>query len=265
MFNRIPLLAICLALCVVATIMGCQCKGQGMKAVNGVLEGPVAVDSVSEQVNEAILKAVESRAYDCLLHDEAEDISVWSLTSEATENMGIVIGKAGVLSVFQTMRHSRQPRAHRNPVTGDMLLVVSAMEGTGVAVERPYLIRFHNDRQAYIAATIDPYDMQQALCQRLRYAAEYRRVTLCDGDSIVATVTVNETGMGDMNDDAVWIGEQLTYDVDNDGLTVCFTPGLSFNTGLVLLYDDMPTLMARIMLGDDGSFTLGNIVVKTTA
>ena len=74
MYNRIPLLTTGLALCIVVAIMGCQCKGQGVKAVNGVLEGPVAADSVSEQVNEAIQKAIESRAYECLLCDEAEGI-----------------------------------------------------------------------------------------------------------------------------------------------------------------------------------------------
>ncbi|MBP3252386.1 MAG: hypothetical protein J6M25_07090 [Prevotella sp.] len=227
--------------------------------MNGVLEGPVAADSVSEQVNVAIREAIKNRAYECLLHDEVEDISVWGLTSEATEGWGLVIEKANRLSIFPDIRHSRQPRAQRNPVSGDIWLVASAMEGTGVAVERPYLMRFHNDQQAYIAATIDPYDMQQALCQRLRYAVEGQQMTLCDGDSIVATVTVHETNMGDLYEDAVWIGEQLTYEADADGLTVCVTPGLSFNTGLVLIYDDMPTLKARVTLDDAGMFTLGNI------
>ena len=37
------------------------------------------------------------------------------------------------------------------------------------------------------------------------------------------------------------------------------TPGLSFNTGLVLHYDDMPTLKTRVTLDDDGTFTLGSI------
>ena len=255
----IAVLAIGLVLLAVMALTGCQHKGPEVKAVSGVLEGPVVTDSVSEQVKVAIGKAIESRAYECLLRDEAEDISVWSLTSEATEGWGIVIEKYSMYSVFPDIRHSRQPRAQRNPMTGDMWLVASAMEGTGVTVERPYLMRFHTDRRAYIAATIDPYDMQQALCQRLRYAVEGRLVTLYDGDGIVATVTVHETSMGDLYENAVWIGEQLTYEAGADGLTVCVTPGLSFNTGLVLHYDDMPTLKTRVTLDDDGTFTLGSI------
>ncbi|MBQ9657128.1 MAG: hypothetical protein IJV38_14095, partial [Prevotella sp.] len=175
-------------------------------------------------------------------------------------------------NIFPDIRHSRQPRAQRNPISGDIWLVASAMEGTGVAVERPYLVRF-GDRSAlplgsskndiaYIAATIDPYDMQQALCQRLRYAVEGREVTLYDGDQHLVTVVVNETNMGDLYEDAVWIGEQLTYEADSDGLTVCVTPGLSFNTGLVLHYGEMPTLKARVTLDDDGTFTLVILAVS---
>ena len=259
----VAVLAIGLVLLVAMALTGCQHEGPEVKAVSGVLEGMVVTDSVSEQVKVAIGKAIESRAYECLLRDEAEDISVWSLTSEATEGWGLVIEKASRLNIFPDIRHSRQPRAQRNPISGDIWLVASAMEGTGVAVERPYLVRFGENDIAYIAATIDPYDMQQALCQRLRYAVEGREVTLYDGDQHLVTVVVNETNMGDLYEDAVWIGEQLTYEADSDGLTVCVTPGLSFNTGLVLLYDDMPTLKARVTLDDDGTFTLGSIKVRS--
>ena len=52
----------------------------------------------------------------------------------------------------------------------------------------------------------------------------------------------------------VWIGEQIRYELDG-GLTVLVTPGLSFQTGKVLLYDDSPTLAATVALTPEG-FTL---------
>lgn len=247
------------------TIAGCQHSGSDTKPVNGVLEGPIAADSVPARVLEAMERAERYHQHD-LMSDTIANVAVFSIDeadTTSTEGFGIVVTKGAVSTTFPHIRNVRQPRACYDREKDNLWLTSSQMEGTGVAVERPYLVRFGENDIAYIAATIDPYDMQQALCQRLRYAVEGREVTLYDGDQHLVTVVVNETNMGDLYEDAVWIGEQLTYEADSDGLTVCVTPGLSFNTGHVLLYDDMPTLKARVTLDDEGTFTLGSIKVRS--
>ncbi|MBR1800075.1 MAG: hypothetical protein IJ767_01060 [Bacteroidaceae bacterium] len=245
-------------------VTACNGTSAGSSHVGGTLNGPLREDTVPTKVLEAMERAERFHQHE-LMSDAIANVAVFSIDeadTTSTEGFGIVVTKGAASTTFPNIRNVRQPRACYHSEKGNLWLTSSQMEGTGVAVERPYLIRFGDNDIAYIAATIDPYDMQQALCQRLHYAVEGRQVTLCDGDSIVATVTVHETNMGDLYEDAVWIGEQLTYEADSDGLTVCITPGLSFNTGRVLLYDDMPTLKARVTLDDDGTFTLGCIGTK---
>ncbi|MBQ4174874.1 MAG: hypothetical protein II597_08770, partial [Prevotella sp.] len=60
----------------------------------------------------------------------------------------------------------------------------------------------------------------------------------------------------------IWIGEQISYDLNNGNPRVYFTPGVKFVTGLVLTYDDMPTLSASIQLAEDGSYELSDFKVK---
>ena len=62
-----------------------------------------------------------------------------------------------------------------------------------------------------------------------------------------ATSTVDD--MGGFYDEPVWIGEQISY-VVGDTLRALVTPGVSFNVGKVLLYDDMPTVSADVILFD---------------
>ena len=63
--------------------------------------------------------------------------------------------------------------------------------------------------------------------------------------------------MGDIMDDAIYIGEQIAYGLDAP-LTVHITPGLNFVTGKVLLYDNMPTLIATVTLDENGGVTLSD-------
>ena len=37
------------------------------------------------------------------------------------------------------------------------------------------------------------------------------------------------------------------------------TPGINFTTGLVLTYDDMPTLTAPVTIGEDGKASIGEL------
>ena len=78
----------------------------------------------------------------------------------------------------------------------------------------------------------------------------------------MATVADAVPDAGSCDDDWVWIGEQLCYDLSGGHPRVCFTPGLKFvdkqsgsadgTAGLVLIYDDMPTFAAEVVLQDSG-------------
>jgi hypothetical protein len=125
------------------------------------------------------------------------------------------------------------------------------MEGTGTLVERPYLIQFDENNHAAIKASIDPYDMQQELCKRITYSIDGQNITLYADEKPIATVTNQTKDMGEFYDDPIWIGEQIEYQVGKK-LTVCFVPGISFVTGKVLIYDDMPTIAADVELTADG-------------
>ena len=133
------------------------------------------------------------------------------------------------------------------------------MEGTGTHVECPYLLRFNNDGHAEIVNSIDPYDMQQAICKRLGYEIKDEQIFFYDGKKHIHTATNHVKDMGRFDNEAIWIGEQISYDISGKKLKVSFTPGVKFVVGQVLIYDDMPTLTSEVTLSDDGSFTLSDI------
>jgi hypothetical protein len=59
----------------------------------------------------------------------------------------------------------------------------------------------------------------------------------------------------------VWIGESLVYQFSGTTPVLALTPGVNFTTGLVLTYDDMPTLTAPLTLNEDGTVSLGELSV----
>jgi hypothetical protein len=153
------------------------------------------------------------------------------------------------------------PRARYDAATGDLWIIGSDVEGTGVLVERPYKLRFGDDGHADIVAEVDPYDIQQAMCQALFYDVKDQDITFYNEQGPLVTVTNHILDMGDIMDDAIYIGEQITYGIDGQ-LTVMVTPGLNFVTGKVLQYDDMPTFKAVVTIGENGEgISLGTITV----
>ena len=160
----------------------------------------------------------------------------------------------------------RGNHAMRNDKTGDLLLTTSAMSGTGVRVEWLYLIGYDEVGTAYVKAEINPYDVQQALLQRLDYTIEGDTIALFDGDKLLAKAVNTIKDMGGFDEEApLWIGEQLFYDLSGDEPMLVFIPGVNFTTGLVLLYDDMPTLSASISIDENGKLTIREIGSTCTA
>ena len=105
--------------------------------------------------------------------------------------------------------------------------------------------------------SIDPYEMQQALCKALTYSIDGQEITFYADGKELAKATNKMEDMGGFMDDAIYIGEQIAYGIEGP-LTVQVTPGINFVVGKVLQYDDMPTITATVTLGEDGNITLGD-------
>lgn len=234
--------------------------GVDVKNVCGTLDAPVPEDTVPAPVLEGMSRAMAR--HECeIMSDAASAVSVSAIVEvggQGTAGLGLVVAKGRVSTTFPQIRHTRQPRAVYDSVADVLWLAASAMAGTGVQVERLYQVRFQGD-SAVIGATIDPYDVQQAFCRRLGYSTDGAHVTLYADGETLCTVENSVTGMGRMDEEAVWIGEQICYLLGDGAPRVCLTPGVKFASGPVLFYDDMPPLTADITLTADGSLRLGPI------
>ncbi len=248
-----------------ASVFVCSCN-KGATAeypyVSGTLDNALEPDSAPSWVMEAMERAERFHCYE-IMCDTAHTISVEAIgevDNTPTEGYGIVVEKGAVSTNFLNLRNSRNPMARFIEKDNVLWLSCSAMEGTGVAVERLYQIRFDEEDKAYIALSIDPYDLQQQLCQRLGYSIEGEQVTFYDGGREIARATNTVTDMGGFdNEQPLWIGEQIQYDLSGDAPRLLFTPGIKFTTGLVLTYDDMPTLAAPLTISGDGEVSIGDI------
>ena len=143
---------------------------------------------------------------------------------------------------------------------GDQWTTAVVMHGTGVHVEQLCQVGYKGD-SAYVAASVDPYDVQQAFCQRLGYTIDGEQITLYLDDAPITTVTNTVTDMGGFDNVAVWVGEQIRYDLGGKQPRVCITPGVKFVVGLILHYDDMPTFTAAVNLSE-GEVELSDIKME---
>lgn len=245
-------------------MLGCNTAGVNKKLLAGTMEEPVLSDTMPYNVQQALAKAIKYHSHD-LLNDTVNEIYVSSIDEvdqTSTEGYGINVTKVAVSTTFPNIRNTREPQAKYNAKTGDLWLTSSAMEGTGVRVEWLHQIRFGDNELAYVKTEVNPYGVQQELLQRLGYTIEGETISLYDGDKLLATVTNSVKDMGGFDDEQpLWIGEQLYYDLSGDEPKVIFTPGVKFTTGLVLTYDDMPELSATITIDENGMFTIHEIAV----
>ena len=255
-------------LMVAAVVMLCGmttgCKGDAQRPVNGTMEEAVAPGEAPQAVVDLMKHVNIDDCYETLMEDKITGVSVWSLMKcsdeVSSEGYGIVVGKGDVKTALPQMRHGRMPRARYDAATGDLWILGSDMEGTGVNVERPYLLRFDDNGYASITNSIDPYEMQQALCKALTYSIDGKDITFYAEGKELAKATNTIEDMGGFMDDAIYIGEQISYGIEGP-ITVHVTPGVNFVVGKVLHYDDMPTISATVTMTESGP-TLSNFQVK---
>ena len=243
---------------------GCKTASVETKQMAGTMEEPVPSDTMPDNVQQALAKATKYHSHE-LMNDTTNEICVVSIDEmdeTSTEGYGIQVTKGAMSTTFPNIRNTREPQATYNAKTGDLWLTSSAMEGTGVRVEWLHQIRFGENELAYVKTEVNPYGVQQELLQRLGYTIEGETITIYDGGKQLATVKNTVTDMGGFDDEQpLWIGEQLYYDVSGDEPKVIFTPGVKFTTGLVLTYDDMPELSAPLTIDENGLFTIHEIAV----
>lgn len=252
-----------MALCLtIITFSSCN-KDVELKSPNGTMDEPLTEDTLPDHVKKAMGNALKYHEFE-LFSDTANNVSVSGIGEagqQSTEGFGIVVVKNAVSTTFPDIRNTPQPKAFYDKANDELWLSTSAMEGTNVQVERLYQFRFTKDSAA-IVTTIDPYDIQLAFCHLLQYTTEGENITLYVDSKPVTTVTNTITDMGGFDDDAIWIGENITYDFIGGQPRVCVTPGLKFVTGLVLHYEDMPTITGTIEKDDNGTLTVSDTKVE---
>jgi len=245
------------ALC--GTMTGC--KGDAQRPVNGTMEEAVALAEVPQAVQDMMKHVNIDERYETLMEDKTTGVSVYSLLNcgdtVSSEGYGMVVGKGDVKTALPQLRHGRMPRARYDAATGDLWIIGSDVDGTGINVERPYLLRFDGDSHAAIVSEVDPYEIQQAMSKALTYTIEGQDITFYAEGKELAKATNKMEDMGGFMDDAIYIGEQIAYSIDGP-LTVHVTPGVNFVVGKVLHYEDMPTISATVTINDNGSVTLSD-------
>ena len=229
-----------------------------IQPVQGTLEPGTPAAEAPAAVRETLETAPLDDRFEYLLNDGENGLAVLSLLrcseGQSAEGYGVLVVCGDTRTELPGIRHGNMPQARFDAAKGELWLTGADTEGTGLRVERPYLLRFDPAGHASVAATIDPYAMQEEFRKHLSFSVKNKNITFYADGAPLVTSTVTEDGMGPLFDQPVWIGEQIRYELDG-GLTVLVTPGLSFQTGKVLLYDDTPTLAATVALTPEG-FTL---------
>ena len=254
------------ALVVCGIMIACQGKDIEVKPVSGTIEEAFGLEPASTEVREAMAYVELDERYEKTFEDTKENIEVWSLMrlseERSSEGMGVVVVKDGQTTSFPDIRHGNNPSARYDAETQTLWLACGEMEGTGIFMQRLYQLHVNDDGSANIVQSINPYDMQQALLQRLGYSIEGQSISFYDEKRLLCCVTDTVSDMGGFGEEPVWIGEQLSYDLSGETVRVLCTPGLKYITGLVLNYDVMPTIVADVEMSGTSSFAIDNIKIK---
>ena len=239
------------------------CKDNAQRPVNGTMEEAVVLAEAPQAVQDLMKQVNIDECYETLMEDKTTGVSVWSLLKcsdeVSSEGYGMVVAKGDVKTALPQLRHGRMPRTRYDATTGELLIVGADTEGTGVNIERVYMLRFDENGYASITNSIDPYEMQEAWCKALTYTIDGQDITFYAEGKPLTTVTNHIEDMGGFMDDAIYIGEQISYSIEGP-LTVHVTPGVNFVVGKVLHYDDMPTFSATVTMSESGP-TLSDFTV----
>ena len=261
MKKKILFAAAVVALC--GIFAACKTDRKELRPVQSIIEEAFGEEQASQAVRDVVSSLEVDDRFEQILVGHGADIDVWCLMrlndEQSADGMGVLIKKGDKLTALPDIHHGGNACAKYDAEAGLLRLSCREMAGTGINVERLYLLRFDEDGTAHIQTTIDPYDMQQAFRQRLFFSIDGQDISFYEKERLLCAVTDTVTDMGGFDEDPIWIGEQLCYDISDDDIRVLCTPGLKYVTGLALNYDAMPTLEATMTFNAAGRFSLGEI------
>ncbi len=243
------MIAAVVALCGMMT----GCKSHVQRHVNGTMEEKVTPGEPPQAIVDLMKHVNIDDRYETLMEDYRTGVSVivWSLLKcsdeVSSEGYGIVVGIGDEKTALPEIRHGSMPQAFYDATTTELWIVGSDMVGTGVEAERLYYL-LHDGYHASIWDSIGPYEMQQALCEALTYSIDGQEITFyAEGEKLIKVTNTIED-MGGFMDDAIYIGDIITYEIDGvEGEPrVYVTPGVNFVVGKELHYNDMPTISAAV-------------------
>lgn len=245
----------------VCLINGCTEKKLTTLPINGVLEENIITPKAPEIVHQSLQTTTIDERFEELFNDNV--IGVWSLVQcnkeTSSDGYGIVVKHKQTTTVFPDLFHGKNPTAQYDSSCGNLWLTCGIMEGTCANVEQLYLIKFDDNGTAHIVKTIQPYDIQQDFSQHINYYTKENQIVLYIDSLPVDTIICTIDDMGGFNEQAVWIGEQMQFNF-NEYPTVLVTPGISFNVGKILLYDNMPTFAGTLHFSDT-SYSISDIQI----
>ena len=233
------IVTICFASLAIVLLTACGGrKATEIHPVAGTIDEPLGKSVGPQKVQDAIVKWNGNS--ENLLNDTANNLSVWSFvvcdTNVYSDGYGIIIVYNGITTLMPNIYHGKNPTVRYDAASGNLWLACGEMEGTGVHTERLYLLRLGDNDIAYVASCIESYDVQQSLIGRLGYSVDGDRVSLYDGDLLVAT---------------------FRNVLDGATPRLLVTPGVKLTSSPSFAYDDTPTLAADVTLDSDDTFTLG--------
>ena len=126
---------------VCGSVTGCK-PGANQLPVNGTMESAQEVGDAPQAVHDAMARVNIDDRYEVVMDDKTTGVSVYSLLNcgdtVSSEGYGMVVGKGDIKTALPKLRHGRMPRARYDAATGDLWIVGSDLEGTGVNVERDH-------------------------------------------------------------------------------------------------------------------------------
>ena len=188
LWMKVTMLALC---CASMVFTACKDANEGYSLVAGTLDGPLVSSSAPPSVHEAMKRAERYHNYE-IMSDSANAVCVEAIAEVgdiSTEGYGIVVVKGDISTTFPDICNARNPMARYDEQSNTLWLTSSAVWGTGIQVDWLYQIGFGDNGIAYIVHTVDPYDIQQQLCQRLGYRIKGEQITLYDGEREIAQAT----------------------------------------------------------------------------
>lgn len=219
---------------------------------------------------EALLKElgapiIDGRNYECILDDKVNGVEVWNLMlvpgTDEPAYSGVVIRNNGIATGLPYVLHGYCSSARYDPESSVLWYTGTSSSGTGIHEEELYLIEFNDAGTAYVTCHIEPIPIQDKFLENLSYSVRDSIITVWKADERLFEANALVEDMGGYDENAVWIGEQIRYDISGKRPVAILSPGVKFITGLVLSYEGMPDLCSELDI-EKGTSSFGLVEIR---